>query len=82
MQYSVFHCWLTHRERGRLTEVLRRTIDTRVDDVRIYSLAPATAIHYQGPAPLPSGLIIDGLVMLPMLPDMALNWAEAVASAV
>lgn len=69
IQYSVFQCWLTHRQRGQLTEILRRAIDTRVDDLRIYSLVPGTVIYYQGPAPLPPGLIVDGLVMLPMFPD-------------
>jgi len=68
MQYSVFECWLTRRDRYQLTELLRRTIDERVDDVRIYSLEPRATIHYQGCAPVPPGLVVEGLHMQPIRP--------------
>jgi len=66
MQYSVFQCWLTGQERRRLTEILRQTIDERVDDLRIYALHPSAPIHHQGPAPLPSGLVVEGLEVVPV----------------
>lgn len=66
MQYSVFQCLLSHRERFRLTEVLRRVIDERVDDLRIYTLQPGCTIHYQGSVPVPSGLIVEGLDLEPI----------------
>jgi len=64
LQYSIFLCPLTPRERYRLTEVLRRVIDERVDDLRIYSLEPQRAIHYQGRYPVPDGLIVPGVDLI------------------
>jgi CRISPR-associated protein Cas2 len=68
LQYSVFHVSLTHRARARLAEILRHTIDERVDDVRIYSLQTGAFITYQGRAPTAPGLFIEDLRMAPALP--------------
>ena len=63
LQYSVFHCRLSERQRRRVTVDLRRRIDERVDDVRIYSMQTGGAIDFQGVHPLPAGMFINNLVL-------------------
>ena len=66
LQYSVFHCRLRAAERARLAEALRRRIDERVDDVRIYAIHGGGAIYYRGRPPAPTGLMVEGLVLRPL----------------
>ncbi|ABM61405.1 CRISPR-associated endonuclease Cas2 [Halorhodospira halophila] len=69
LQYSVFYCRLVPSARHQLAEALRREIDERVDDVRIYALQPQGEGTYQGPAPLPPGLVLPGLSLRPQFPE-------------
>ncbi|BAU58769.2 CRISPR-associated protein Cas2 [Halorhodospira halochloris] len=68
LQYSVFYCRLVPSARQQLAEVLRHEIDERVDDVRIYALQNRAQGTYQGPAPLPVGLILPGLYLKEQFP--------------
>ena len=61
LQYSVFYCYLSDRQRQQLTWELRGLIDERVDDVRIYSIQCAATIYFQGRKPLPDGMLINNV---------------------
>ncbi|MCG5531151.1 CRISPR-associated endonuclease Cas2 [Halorhodospira halochloris] len=69
LQYSFFYCHLVPSARDRLAEVLRQEIDERVDDIRIYALQPRGQVTYQGPPPVPDGLLLPGLTLKKQFPD-------------
>lgn len=61
LQYSVFYCQLTPSLRKALVGELNALIDEGEDDVRIYSMQFNSRIRFQGRAPLPEGVYINGL---------------------
>ena len=58
LQYSVFYCRLTRRQRRRLEYELRSLIDERTDDVRLYCIQAAQGIQFWGVRPLTKGAYI------------------------
>ncbi len=48
LQYSVFHCRLTWSELLELKQMLRRFIDEKQDDIRIYPLPEAMEVIVMG----------------------------------
>ena len=59
IQFSVFICRLDGRQYAELIEKLESLVDTSTDDVRIYRLAAASPVAFQGHSPLPKGLYTD-----------------------
>lgn len=60
LQYSVFYCALTRRERRRLESILRSLIREDRDDVRVYGLRGLDFIQFHGEKPLGGGLEVFG----------------------
>jgi len=60
LQYSVFYCKLTKRQRGALEHELKKLIDERVDDVRIYGLKSREAIEFMGQRPYGDNIVMIG----------------------
>lgn len=56
IQYSVFYCRLTQRQRQRLESRLRALIEQGEDDVRVYGIQALQQIEFYGPAPTGSGI--------------------------
>ena len=64
LQYIVFHCYLTPRQRKDLVDELSAQIRHAVDDIRIYSIEPQAPVSYIGVPPLPDGLILERLQLV------------------
>lgn len=60
VQYSVFVAELTERERGRLVAALRKRIDPRRDDLRLYAVPPGATLDQLGRRALAGGLLLAG----------------------
>jgi CRISPR-associated protein Cas2 len=61
LQYSVFYFFSSAREMRGLKEVLRRKIDPRRDDIRIYPLPRRIQVDTLGKAPVAEGVLLYGL---------------------
>lgn len=60
LQYSVFYCQLNKREKKAIAARLREKIDSVTDDVRIYGIQGAGAVHYLGLSPFPDDVQVYG----------------------
>ena len=57
----MFLARLTAAERHRITARIRKLIDNRTDDVRLYPVPPGADLDVSGPPLLPDGVVItDG----------------------
>lgn len=56
LQYSVFYCRLSDRERRRLEYALEGLIEISKDDVRVYRIRGFYAIEYRGVGSLPENI--------------------------
>lgn len=64
LQYSVFHCRLTPRQRKALVSELHGLIEVARDDVRIYSIQADLPIRYVGQSPLPDVTLLTGIRLI------------------